>query len=186
MEVRVRGRGVQITERVRSYAVAKVIRSARFFDRLGDVNVSVIKLDHPEGRQRFRAEMATRRARHGVRAEGEGDTVEHAIDAAADRLGSRLRRLRDRLTERRAQRPWSRDRGHGQDRAPLLTVERGDGMPEIVRMRRPAGKPMTPEDATLVMNEHGHAFLVFTNAETDRFSVLYRRSDGKLGLIEPE
>jgi hypothetical protein len=30
------------------------------------------------------------------------------------------------------------------------------------------------------------AFLVFRNAATDTINVLFRRSDGNLGLIEPE
>jgi putative sigma-54 modulation protein len=31
----------------------------------------------------------------------------------------------------------------------------------------------------------GHSFFFFHNADTDRPSVLYRRRDGNLGLIEP-
>ena len=66
------------------------------------------------------------------------------------------------------------------------TPPEGDGIPEIVRVSRPAGKPMTPEDAALVMEERGYSFLVFTNSETGRFGVLYRRNDGRMGLIEPD
>jgi len=35
------------------------------------------------------------------------------------------------------------------------------------------------------MNLSDDAFLVFTNARTDRVSVLYRRRNGDYGLIEP-
>jgi putative sigma-54 modulation protein len=31
----------------------------------------------------------------------------------------------------------------------------------------------------------GHSFFFFHNAATDSHSVLYRRRDGRLGLIEP-
>jgi putative sigma-54 modulation protein len=35
------------------------------------------------------------------------------------------------------------------------------------------------------MEELGHAFFVFLNAESDEVAVLYRRTDGSYGLIEP-
>ena len=35
------------------------------------------------------------------------------------------------------------------------------------------------------MEELGHAFFVFVNAETEHVAVLYRRRDGDYGLIEP-
>ena len=186
MEVRVHGRGVRITERIRTYAVARVVRAARSFDRLGDVDVNLVSVDPPEAGKRFRAELSTRSARHSVRAAGDGDTMEHALDAAANRFGARLRRLGERLTERRRQRPGSpatdgtRSGDLGEASAPA------DRIPEIVRLRPAADKPMTPEDAALVMDQQGHSFFVFTNAETGRFGVLYRRNDGRLGLIEPE
>ena len=35
------------------------------------------------------------------------------------------------------------------------------------------------------MEELGHQFFVFVNAETERVAILYRRDDGDFGLIEP-
>jgi putative sigma-54 modulation protein len=46
-------------------------------------------------------------------------------------------------------------------------------------------KPMTPEEAILQLELLGHDFFVFTSAETEAVSVLYRRNDGDYGLIEP-
>ena len=45
-------------------------------------------------------------------------------------------------------------------------------------------KPMTPEEASLQMDLLGHDFYFFTNAETERAAVVYRRSDGYVGLID--
>ena len=45
---------------------------------------------------------------------------------------------------------------------------------------------MSLEDAALRVDGGGEAFVVFRNAETDAVSILYRRKDGNLGLIEPE
>ncbi len=56
----------------------------------------------------------------------------------------------------------------------------------VVRTPRYAVKPMTVEEAALSVDESQESFLVFRNASTDTVSVVYRRKDGHLGLIEPE
>lgn len=56
----------------------------------------------------------------------------------------------------------------------------------IVKTKRFDLTPMFEEDAIGQMDELGHAFFVFLNAETNRVGVVYRRRDGNYGLIDPE
>jgi putative sigma-54 modulation protein len=58
--------------------------------------------------------------------------------------------------------------------------------PEVVKVKRFAIEPMFEEDAVAQMEELGHSFFVFVNAENERLGVLYRRRDGDYGLIEPQ
>jgi putative sigma-54 modulation protein len=44
---------------------------------------------------------------------------------------------------------------------------------------------MTPEEAALRLTSDANQFVVFRDAETERVGVLYKRSDGNFGLIEP-
>ena len=44
---------------------------------------------------------------------------------------------------------------------------------------------MFEEDALARMEELGHDFFLFVNAENERVALLYRRTDGDYGLIEP-
>lgn len=67
--------------------------------------------------------------------------------------------------------------GEAQESAPEL---------RIVRTKRPALKPMSPEEAILQMELLGHDFYVFVDGETERVSVVYRRKAGGYGLIEPQ
>jgi putative sigma-54 modulation protein len=46
-------------------------------------------------------------------------------------------------------------------------------------------KPMDVEEAVMQMDLINNNFLVFTNSQTDRVNVLYRRKDGHYGLIQP-
>ena len=57
---------------------------------------------------------------------------------------------------------------------------------QIYRRKRFELKPMSPEDAVVQMELLGHAFYLFRNAETLDVNVVYRRADGRYGLIEPE
>jgi putative sigma-54 modulation protein len=57
--------------------------------------------------------------------------------------------------------------------------------PRIIAARRYAVKPMTAEEAALRLSEESDQFLVFRDADTERLGVLYKRSDGNYGLIEP-
>lgn len=55
----------------------------------------------------------------------------------------------------------------------------------VVRVKRFALKPMTPEEAALQMDLLGHSFFVFRDATSNDVSVVYRRRNGDYGLIEP-
>ena len=55
---------------------------------------------------------------------------------------------------------------------------------QIYKKKRFELVPMAVEDAELELDNLDHDFYVFLNAETGKVNVLYKRRDGKLGLIE--
>jgi putative sigma-54 modulation protein len=55
----------------------------------------------------------------------------------------------------------------------------------IVKTKRFAIEPMFEEDALERMEELGHHFFIFVNAESEKICVLYKRCAGDYGLIEP-
>ena len=55
---------------------------------------------------------------------------------------------------------------------------------EIVKTKKFNINPMSPEEAILQMNLVGHDFFMFFNSETSDIAVVYKRNDGKYGLIE--
>ncbi len=61
----------------------------------------------------------------------------------------------------------------------------GEEMLAIVRTKRFAIKPMTPEEAAQQMELLHHDFYVFRNEESEDVNVVYKRQDGNYGLIEP-
>jgi putative sigma-54 modulation protein len=182
MKVQVHGRNLQLSEALREAAQRKVQHAARFFDNdhtVVDVEVSEEHNPRLAG-ERFRIQITAPVAGQVVRVEAAAPDDESAVDLAVNKFEEQLRRLKDRLITR------SRTDEHKRLNLaePPVDEEEGTG-PQIVRVKQFVMKPMTPEEASLQMEMLGHNFFFFLNAETGLQSVLYRRRDGSLGLIEP-
>ncbi len=120
-----------------------------------------------------------------------------ALDLALDKVEHQMRRLHDRRTRRGGRRAAT---GNGPQNGAGEIGEDGLGGlvsldddtdagadasgPAIVKTKQFEVKPMHPNEAALQMELLGHDFFLFTNAESSRAAVLYRRRDGQFGLIE--
>lgn len=57
--------------------------------------------------------------------------------------------------------------------------------PKIVSTEKHPVKPMHVEEAAMQLDLWERDFIIFHNVESEKLTVLYRRSDGGLGLVEP-
>ena len=57
---------------------------------------------------------------------------------------------------------------------------------EITKVKRFELDPITTEEAKDAIERLGHSFYIFLNAHTGEVNVLYKRNDGRYGLIEVE
>ena len=55
----------------------------------------------------------------------------------------------------------------------------------IVISKQIPAKPMDIEEAIMQMDLMNKNFFVFRNAENSEINVVYKRDDGKVGIIEP-
>lgn len=175
MEVIVQGRNVEISENDRARIIERVEHATRVFDQAVDrVDVEVFEEQNPRrSSERWRLEITAFVPGRVVRVEHAADTSDTALDGAIDRLTGRFRRLKERNIDRNR-----RTESVASESEPVESDE-------VVRVKQFVMKPMSIEEASLQMEMLGHAFFFFHNAATDRQSVLYRRRDGRLGLIEP-
>jgi putative sigma-54 modulation protein len=113
-----------------------------------------------------------------------------ALDLAIEKVTEQMRRLHDRRLHARHGGPHRNARGVASGNGPGATDldldDEGDsdGELQIVKTKRFTTKPMDTEEAALQMELLGHDFFLFTSSETGRCAVVYRRRDGRLGLIE--
>jgi putative sigma-54 modulation protein len=162
---------------------------------LHDSAVSMqIVLDQEKYRHRVEATLHARGENflHGT---GTGRDWETALNQALGKINQQARKLKGKWNGRKrrgisaakagsaAPRPERGGKGFGESRAPTPD----DGATRdvrIIRARRYAVKPMSIEDAADQVGESTDAFVVFRNPDTDAVTVLFRRPDGNLGLIE--
>ena len=119
-----------------------------------------------------------------LRAEEKHDDLYAGIDLITNKLERQVRKYKTKVNRK------YRDKGREKDI--FATTEPGypeeneesDSEIEIIRSKQFALKPMDSEEAVLQMNMLGHNFFIFEDAETNGTSIVYRRKDGKYGLIE--
>jgi len=183
VDVRVHGKNMRVGDDVSSVVTSKIEHAGRIFDdgSVADVEFSELRNPRSSG-ERIKVEITSHTAGHTVRVESTAPDAVAAFDIAADKFERQLRRLKERLIQRSRKRENKILNG-----APAESEEEvEDGPLPIVRTKRFAMRPMTPEEAGLQMEMLGHDFFFFLDAESGKHCVLYHRDDGDLGLIEPE
>jgi putative sigma-54 modulation protein len=180
-------RNLELTDRLRSEIERKLRRLDRVAQRLpAEASVELIANASHASNQAHVAEVTLLVNGSVVRSRSVGATPLAAFDQVIDKLERQVVRVKERprsVRERRA------DEGQTVTRAPVVTRPPGGSVREtetpVVKLKRFDMEPMFEEDAMARMDELGHDFFVFLNAETDEIAVLYRRRDGGYGLIEP-
>ncbi|MGH3927208.1 MAG: ribosome hibernation promotion factor, partial [Pseudonocardiaceae bacterium] len=134
-----------------------------------------------------RVEVTARTKRHLIRALGSAGDHREAVDVAVERFERQLVRYKARLIDRsRKRRRQTAQLGTADLAVISPPVQSDDGWPKpkIVEIKRFELAPMLPDDAAVQLELLGHDCFLFTNADTGRCNVIYRRRDGDLGMIE--
>lgn len=180
----VQGRHMDITPSLKQYAEEKIGKIGRHFDQ---VQKAQVVLNVERRGELGKAEIAEVTVwGDGVILRGEEASADMyaSIDRVVEKLQKQIEKYRSRMIEKRRI-----DESRKRNRrivAAEAALHSGPDVPNVVRIKRFAMKPMTVEDAALQLDLLGHSFFVFRNAETEKVNVLYRRTDGQYGLIEPE
>ncbi len=169
------GRGVDLDESLREYATEKLTRVQRLHDRIIKMEVLLDHEKNPRVKDPNRVEVTVKTATQTLRVHGEGLDHFAAIDVATDRLEAQLRKVKGRLE--------ARNHRNGERAVAAAPQEEEDG-PRFVRRTQQLAKPLTPEEASMELESRKLAFLLFTDAETMRATVIYKLDDGGYGLIE--
>jgi len=189
MKTSLTARNLELTDRLRSQIERKLRRLDRVTHEMAEADVELIANASHANDSAQVAEITLRNNGDILRSKASGATSIAALDVVLDKLERQLVRTKEK--------PGSLRKRHADEvesvlhREGLGTIEpdsdrRSTGAaPSVVKIKRFDMQPMFEEDAIAQMEELGHAFFVFLDAETEGVAVLYRRSDGSFGLIQP-
>lgn len=182
LKYQIRGENIEVTEAIRDHVEKKVSKLERYFNETLDANVHVNLKVNPD--KKAKVEITIPLPQLVLRAEEVNDDMYAAIDLIVDKLERQIRKHKTKVNRK------FREQGNvreffatGVNGATAVLDEEDDEL-DIVRTKRFDLKPMDSEEAVLQMNMLGHTFFIYTDAETDGTHIVYRRKDGKYGLIE--
>ena len=180
MRTIVKGKNVEVPDRVRDYTERKLHRLDRLLDDQTDAIVEFSNEMHKSASDAHIAEVTLVIDGRTLRSHAVGISYQAALDEVVDKV--------ERQAVDYKSKPRLRARPE-QEKRILQSLADGTREPgherRIVKTKRFAIEPMFEEDAAAAMDELGHRFFVFVNAETERIAILYLREDGDLGMIEP-
>ncbi|MEO6989289.1 MAG: ribosome-associated translation inhibitor RaiA [Aquihabitans sp.] len=192
MQVTVSRRQSAVPENLRVMAEEKIGSLARFVDGLDHAEVHFWEHKNPRVPDKEVCEVTIEGHGHHVRCKVQAPDGFQAVDKAYDKLERQLHKLKTKLHKRYQGAPKAH-KGYGSlgaavevpTEAPVEDeVTDEHARPQIVKSKRFAMFPMSADEAMDRMELLGHGFFFFTNEETSRAAVVYRREDGNVGLID--
>jgi putative sigma-54 modulation protein len=175
MRLTLTGRHVEITPAISRLVEKKMARLVRLLDTRavsGQVELWPEKFRHV-------VEVHVHaRGGHMLKGRAVATSWDEALSQAVDRLIQQAQKLKGKWQERKREaRPVKR----------TIPEPAGRGLGRrVVRARRYPVKAMSVGEAARALSPAPDAFLVFRNTETGAVSVVFRRKDGDIGLIEPK
>ena len=180
LKFNIRGENIEVTPAIREYVEAKVEKVERYFN--DDVNATAnVNLKVYNDKQ-TKVEVTIPMKNLTLRAEERNNDMYAAVDLIVDKLERQIRKHKTKVNRKFREREgagvyFANVTKNGAD------VEQDEEF-QIVRTKQFDLKPMDQEEAILQMNMLGHDFYIYTDAETDSTNIVYKRQDGKYGLIE--
>lgn len=184
MLIHVKGKNVDVTDALRSYIDKKLQRLEKYF---GEIKEATVVLSVQRGMQMVEVQLEG----DGILLRGEerrGNDMYASIDEVVEKLEGRVKKFKGKVRSRsQEQGPSEKNviKQQAMTEAFGPEITEPEDMPHLVRTKRFAIKPMSPEEAANQMELLHHDFYVFRNDDTEDVNVVYKREDGNYGLIEP-
>ena len=175
MNLSIRTRNYQITEKVKLHIEKRLSKLDKLLDKDTEATITLIS-----EKSKYRIEVTMPVNNYILRGEEDNEEILTAIDRVADKLEKQLVRSKERFSKKG--RLSVTKLPSMQDVQPATE----DDVEFKVRTKHFPTKPMILDEAITQMDMLGHTFFVFNNEETSEINVVYRRNDGHYGLLEPE
>jgi ribosomal subunit interface protein len=180
MQVQISGKHVDVGEALRTRVTDEITTTiGKYFDRGGHADAVLSRDGHD-----FRMDLSVALASgQKLLSHGSGSDAHVAFDAALGKIETRIRRYKQRLKSHSIAAMTEQDEAdwEGDDAHPA-----GAPSAMVVAEIQSSLKTMTVSGAVMELDLTESQTIVFRNAAHGGLSVVYRRTDGNIGWIDPE
>jgi putative sigma-54 modulation protein len=179
MEITVTFRHLESTDALRDYAREKVSRIKKYVGTPAEAAV-ILSLE----KRRHQTEITLNTDGITINAKEVTEDMYSSIDLAVDKLERQVKKHKEKIKDHK---PGAAQKERTARYNILSSQSEEQALRgRIIKTESVFIKPMSIDEAIMQIDVMNSDFMVFTNAETQKVNVLYRRRDGNLGLIEPE
>ncbi|MBI1256300.1 MAG: ribosome-associated translation inhibitor RaiA [Chloroflexi bacterium] len=194
MDIDIQGHDLKVTEGLKNYVERKLERLDRYLPNIVDIRVEIGREHTRRGEDRSVAQITVRHRRGAIlRAQ---ETIpgepEAAVNAAVDKMYNQIQRFKGKRARK----------GHGSYAATLEELGIAEEIPDvrfdgdldeevpaeiqIIRRKDVVVIAMNEEEAIEQMELLGHSFFIFFNQAVGAINVVYKRSAGGYGVLNPQ
>lgn len=192
MQIIVTGKNISLSDSLKDYAEKKLSSIKKYFDHILEINVTLSVDEVKDPAKSKICEVTVWANGIVLRAKKASEDLYASIDMVADKIERQVKKYKDKLkdTPRRMQAKQEKLAVHKviqfSNENDKQEGENKPATPRIIRSGTFPMKPMFADEAAQQLQLSNQNFFVFANAETNQINVIYKRSDGNFGLIEPE
>lgn len=169
MNIIINCRQMDLTRNLKDYAEGKISKFSKYLNNITEANV-ILSVE----KYRHKAEVHLKVNGSLLQAESITGEMYSSIDEVMEKLARQVRKYKEKIVSQRKNKGKS-----------TVTPESTETIPLIIKNKSVDIKPMGVEEAAMQMDLLDNNFLIFTNASSGTINVLYKRTDGNFGLIEP-
>lgn len=186
MDVRVAGHQVETGEALQEHAQRRIGEIAdKYFSQSVGANVTFGRGPNND----FTCDIiAPVRQGMVLKASGRARDAHLALNAAAERIETQLKRYIKRLRERKYDdaSEFVENAGYTIFSGEAKDAEEAPTFPAVVAETRVDVPDASVSDAVMMMDLRNTTALLFRNSKTGAYNMIYRREDGNIGWVEPQ
>ncbi|MCX6007804.1 MAG: ribosome-associated translation inhibitor RaiA [Chloroflexi bacterium] len=182
MQIQVITKNLKVEGDIKEYAEKKLSKLTKYLNSITSIKLDLVEEKSKSRLHTYSAQVTLNVNGFLIRGEQKGDDAYATVDAVADVMERLIDRYKARYEVNKGRVPES-------IRKPVNSEARREDEEEktgVVKLKRFTIKPMTVGEAIDQMEFIGHDFFVYINGDNNSINVVYKRKDGKYGVLQPE
>lgn len=178
MDIKITAKNIKLTPAIKQFINTRVSKIENFLDNI--VSAQVIISVEKKINQKAEIILYTG-AKSTINASATATDLYKAIDSAAVKAETQVKKLKNKAKSRKTAKKASKDA----DINPFTEVMLPQNDVKFSVIKQVEVAPMNPEDAAYEMERLGYSFWMFLDEDSKQINLIFKRLDGTYGLIKP-